>query len=71
MNVQTNQGEYIMAKSKARKHREHLVRNGRLDPAVKRGAQPDFSTHERKLPSKLGKRSKQENKHKSWKRYED
>lgn len=59
-----------MAKSKAQKQREHLVRNGRRDPASNRGNSPDFSTHERKLPSKLAKQVKENNKYKDWKRYE-
>lgn len=41
-----------MAKSRAKKQREHLVRNGRRDPALSRGQQPDFSMHERKTPTR-------------------
>ncbi|KXZ21934.1 hypothetical protein AXI59_11815 [Bacillus nakamurai] len=41
-----------MAKSKARKKRAHLARNGVRDVSLSRGAQPSFSTHERMTKSK-------------------
>lgn len=53
-----------MAKSKAQKHREHLVRNGRRDPNMNRGFTPDISTHERKLPTLQEKRDKLAKKYK-------
>lgn len=53
-----------MAKSKAKKAREHLVRNGRRDPNLNRGLTPEISMHERKLPTLRAKLDKQENKYK-------
>lgn len=38
--------------SKAKRHRKHLERNGRVNPEQHRGERPDFSTHTRKTPSK-------------------
>lgn len=55
-----------MAKSHARKKREHAIRNGRLNASIMRGSQPDFSTHVRKTPSKIEierKRMRQEKLH--------
>lgn len=54
-----------MAKSKAQKIRDHKVRNGKLDPSIKRGVNPDISMHERKLPTLTEKRRRKENKHKN------
>lgn len=51
-----------MSQSKAQKHRKHLARNGRPDPASSRAISPDFSTHVRKTPTLLDKRRKQEKK---------
>lgn len=53
-----------MAKSKAKKIREHLVRNGRRDPNLNRGFAPEISTHERKLPTLRAKKDKLETKYK-------
>lgn len=53
-----------MAKSKAQKIRDHKIRNGRLDPSIKRGITPEISTHERKLPTLTEKLRKKENKYK-------
>lgn len=41
-----------MAKSKAKKMREHLRRNGLRDAVLSRGAAPSFSTHERVTKTK-------------------
>lgn len=54
-----------MAKSKAQKHRAHLVRNGLRDPQSNRGIRPDFSTFERKTPTAQAKLERQERKHKN------
>lgn len=40
-----------MGKSKARKMREHDVRNGKRDVLASRGIAPGMSVHERKLPT--------------------
>ncbi|WP_206427796.1 hypothetical protein [Bacillus sp. FJAT-42376] len=53
-----------MAKSKARKQREHNIRSGGSDPAAWRGAAPDYSMHERKTMTKQEKRKKEYEKHK-------
>ncbi|WP_243297729.1 hypothetical protein [Bacillus litorisediminis] len=42
-----------MAKSNARKKREHIQRNSGRDVTILRGEQPQFSTHERKTKTKL------------------
>lgn len=55
-----------MAKSNARKKREHLIRNGKLDPASQRGLRPDFSTHTRRTPSKVERLRKTERKYKPY-----
>lgn len=52
-----------MAKSKAHKVRAHRVRNGKRNPALNRIDAPDFSTHERKMPTLTEKRIKQANKY--------
>ncbi|MBM7586947.1 hypothetical protein JOC86_003499 [Bacillus pakistanensis] len=41
-----------MAKSKARKKRDHLLRNNGKDASLFRNQQPSFSTHERKTKTK-------------------
>lgn len=41
-----------MAKSKARKKREHMLRNTGRDAAASRGKAPDFGTHVRKTKSR-------------------
>lgn len=51
-----------MARSKAQKARAHKVRNGRRDPALKRG-EVDFSTHVRKTPSRQERIDKSERKY--------
>lgn len=53
-----------LAKSEARKQRDHAMRNGKMDATVKRGVNPDFSIHERKTPSRL------ELMDKTWVKYE-
>lgn len=53
-----------MAKSKARKKREHHMRNNGVDVTKLRGVQPDFSTHTRKAPSKQAKLNKEWSKYK-------
>ncbi len=53
-----------MAKSNARKKREHLLRNGKRDVTSSRGIQVDFSTHERKTKTKIEKLTKNVTKHK-------
>ncbi|MCY8116965.1 hypothetical protein MOC26_09820 [Bacillus spizizenii] len=41
-----------MAKSRAKKKRGHLLRNGGRDVLLSRGSTPSFSTHERMAKSK-------------------
>ncbi len=41
-----------MAKSQAKKKREHRLRNGGRDVLLSRGSTPSFSTHERMTKSK-------------------
>ncbi|MEC3659408.1 hypothetical protein ABEY13_12390 [Bacillus velezensis] len=41
-----------MAKSKTKKMREHLRRNGMRDAVLSRGTAPSFSTHERVTKTK-------------------
>ncbi|MGG5775795.1 hypothetical protein ACLE91_14125 [Bacillus subtilis] len=41
-----------MAKSQAKKKREHLLRNGGRDVLLSRGSTPSFSTHESMTKSK-------------------
>ncbi|MCI4168004.1 hypothetical protein [Bacillus spizizenii] len=41
-----------MAKSRAKKKRDHLLRNGGRDVRLSRGSTPSFSTHERLAKSK-------------------
>lgn len=53
-----------MAKSKAKKMREHLARNGTRNPEDFRGERAAISTHVRKSPTLKDKTSRQENKHK-------
>lgn len=48
-----------MAKSAAQKQRAHLVRNGKLNPEIRRGLRPEISTHERKTPTKRARLEKQ------------
>lgn len=38
--------------SKAKRYRQHLERNGRVNPEQHRGERPDFSMHTRKTPTK-------------------
>ena len=52
-----------MSKSRAKKQREHLVRNGKMDPSKRRGKNPDFSTHVRQTPTKKDKVQKIETKY--------
>ena len=52
-----------MAKSPAQKQRAHLVRNGKRDPNLNRVSAPDYSTHERKLPTLVEKKRKNEQKY--------
>ena len=54
-----------MAKSNAQKKREHRIRQGKRDPSLNRGQTPDYSTHERKLPTRREKLDKQEKKYKN------
>lgn len=53
-----------MAKSKAQKQRAHAIRQGRLDPRIKRGLNDIMSTRERKLPTKQERQNRSENKYK-------
>lgn len=53
-----------MAKSNAKKKREHLARNGRRDPNLDRGTAADFSTHVRQTPTLRTGLLRQERKHK-------
>ncbi|MCT8139163.1 hypothetical protein H1D32_16500 [Anaerobacillus sp. CMMVII] len=53
-----------MAKTKARKQREHQLRNKKRDVTSSRGTTVDFSTHERKTKTKLEKIRKHDTKHK-------
>lgn len=53
-----------MAKSKAKKQRQHLVRNGRRDPELSRGNSADFSLHVRKTPTLREKQERSYKKHK-------
>lgn len=55
-----------MGRSKAQKHRRHLIRNGCNDPARKRGFQVGFSMHERTTPSKQEKQERQARKYRPW-----
>ncbi|MGF7532729.1 hypothetical protein AAGG74_03120 [Bacillus mexicanus] len=41
-----------MAKSRAKKKRAHLLRNGGRDVLLSRNSRPSFSTHERMTKSK-------------------
>lgn len=52
-----------MAKSKTQKIRAHAVRNGKRDPELNRLSSPDYSMHERKLPTFQEKRTKSESKY--------
>lgn len=52
-----------MAKSKAQKLRAHAERNGRRNPELNRLTDPDFSMHQRKLPTLTEKREKQARKY--------
>ncbi|RXI96446.1 hypothetical protein DS745_22300 [Anaerobacillus alkaliphilus] len=53
-----------MAKSKAKKQRDHQLRNQKRDVTNSRGIQVDFSTHERKTKTKQEILKKHETKHK-------
>ncbi|WP_064093633.1 hypothetical protein [Rossellomorea aquimaris] len=53
-----------MAKSRAKKRREHHLRNTRRDVTQSRGHHPDFSTFERKTKSRLDMVIKEQTKHK-------
>lgn len=44
--------DWHMAKSKTKKMREHLKRNGMRDAVLSRGTAPSFSTHERVTKTK-------------------
>lgn len=54
-----------MAKSKAKKLREHLERNTGRNPEAFRGDAGVISTHVRKTPTRSEKLARSENKHKS------
>ncbi|MFK3814004.1 hypothetical protein [Bacillus halotolerans] len=41
-----------MAKSRAKRKREHLLRNSGRDALLSRGSSPSFSTHERMVKRK-------------------
>ncbi len=51
-----------MAKSQAKKKREHRLRNGGRDVLLSRGSTPSFSTHERMTKSKKEILNKREHK---------
>jgi hypothetical protein len=51
-----------MAKSKAKKLRNHATRNGKFNVELKRGSGIDISLHERKLPTLKEKRKKEHKK---------
>ncbi|MBU9723351.1 MULTISPECIES: hypothetical protein [Bacillaceae] len=53
-----------MAKSKAKKKRDHVVRNGGRNATKSRGMAVSFSTHERRTKSKKDTIYKLHNKHK-------
>jgi len=44
-----------MSQSKAKRKRNHLKRNGKGDPAIKRGVRPIISTHVRTTKTKKEK----------------
>lgn len=48
-----------MARSKAKKKRDHDLRNGKFDVEMKRGIGVDISLHERKLPTLKEKKLKE------------
>lgn len=54
-----------MAKSKAKKMREHIERNGHRNPEQFRGESASISTHVRKTPSRQEKLRRSENKYKA------
>lgn len=53
-----------MAKSKAKKQRDHLIRTGKRDVTSSRGPHADFSTHVRKTKTKVETVRKEQIKHK-------
>ncbi|GAA0319486.1 hypothetical protein GCM10008967_07520 [Bacillus carboniphilus] len=53
-----------MAKSKARKKRDHIQRTTGRDMTLLRSAQTDFSTHERTTKTKKEAQKRLQNKHK-------
>lgn len=53
-----------MAKTKAKKQREHLLRTTKRDVTSSRGTEIDFSTHVRKTKTKVEKIRKSQTKHK-------
>ncbi|WP_096439361.1 hypothetical protein [Alteribacter populi] len=53
-----------MAKSRAKKYRDHRERNGIHDVTRSRGNLPHFSTHVRKTKTKQGKWNQLHTKHK-------
>ncbi|MBM7095117.1 hypothetical protein JSY36_05035 [Bacillus sp. H-16] len=53
-----------MSKSKARKKREHAVRNNKRDAALSRGTVTGFSTHVRKSKTKKDTLHRMDSKHK-------
>jgi hypothetical protein len=61
-------GDLIMAKSKAKKSREKLVREGRRNPNLGRGSWQGVNPIEKKTPTFVELKQKQNNKHK--KRYQ-
>ncbi|TFE00567.1 hypothetical protein [Jeotgalibacillus salarius] len=52
-----------MSKSRAKKRRQHAVRNGAFDVEIKRGTQTDISTHVRKTKTKKEKIEQLNHKH--------
>ncbi|MCY9184376.1 MULTISPECIES: hypothetical protein [Bacillus] len=54
-----------MAKSRAKRKREHLLRNSGRDALLSRGTSPSFSTHERMTKSKKDILNKRKHKHKN------
>jgi len=52
-----------MAKSKAKKKRQHIARQTGINPETYRGSRPDFSTHTRTLPTKKARIERKERKH--------
>jgi hypothetical protein len=55
-----------MAKSKAKKKREKLIREGRMNPEINRGSWNGICPITKKTPTLVEKKRKLENKHKKW-----